>query len=57
MIINDLKKVGSVFFSIACLLACGMASTSSQAQVVGLDNWFNKETHAKTGLTLSLFVE
>jgi unsaturated rhamnogalacturonyl hydrolase len=50
MIINDLKKIGIGLFSMACLLACGIASTPSQAQVVGLDNWFNKETHAKTGL-------
>jgi hypothetical protein len=40
------------FFTALCIVVSGLliAHTSHSQVVIGLDNWFNRETHAKTGL-------
>ena len=37
-------------FSFLWLISCVIGGNSFAQPVVGLDNWFNRETHAKTGL-------
>jgi unsaturated rhamnogalacturonyl hydrolase len=45
---NMLKK--SIIFLIAACLAAAYIQPCNAQIVVGLDNWFNRETHSKTGL-------